>query len=207
MVIDELVSAFLQIVLFSLVPLIVYLSRKRKISGFFKFVGLFRTTGKAINLALVTSLLFIIGGVTLAFISTDIREIITKPPSVAGKIKLMGTGMDSLVVILIAACFKTSLSEEILFRGFIGKRLISLLGFSKGNLLQALIFASVHVILFWFLAQANAVFLVFIFLLSGSAGYVIELINEKRGDGSILPGWIAHAVGNTISYFVLAFVI
>jgi len=207
MVINEMISALLQIIAFSLIPLLVYLIRKRSFSGFFEFIGLIPTTSRAIKFALFTSLLFVLGGVLLAIVSQEIREIITTPPSIAGKIKSVGLSPDSILMILIIACFKTSLSEEILFRGFIGKRLISLVGFQKGNLIQSLIFASIHVILFWLLAKASIAFLIFIFLLSGTAGYVIEYINETKGDGSILPGWVAHALGNAVSYFVLAFVI
>lgn len=105
------------------------------------------------------------------------------------------------------AMVKTSLSEEILFRGFIAKRLISALGFKWGNLLQALIFGLVHLALFWILMDAKVWFLAFIFMLSAVAGYMIQYINEKFSGGSIIPGWIAHGFGNTISYFVIVFLI
>ena len=40
--------------------------------------------------------------------------------------------------------FQTGLSEEILFRGFLAKRLISRFGFATGNLLQGLVFGILH---------------------------------------------------------------
>jgi len=54
---------------------------------------------------------------------------------------------------LIIAWLKTSLAEEIFFRGFIGKRLIDRLGFLRGNGLQSVIFAAVHVAIFGLLVD------------------------------------------------------
>ncbi|MGC2237681.1 MAG: CPBP family intramembrane glutamic endopeptidase [Pyrinomonadaceae bacterium] len=205
--INEIISALLQVFVFTLIPFIVFLITRRTASGFFNYIGLKATTRKAVLFAALTSLIFLAGGISLAFLSNEIREILINPPSVSGKIRQIGFQPAAIFLLIIIAWFKTSLAEEILFRGFIAKRLINRLGFQTGNILQALIFAVVHVLLFWILAKSGAAFLVFIFLLSGFAGYIIEYINEKYGEGSIIPGWIAHATGNTLSYFVLAFLI
>jgi membrane protease YdiL (CAAX protease family) len=171
------------------------------------YVGLKATTRKAVLLAALTSLIFLAGGISLAFLSDEIREMLINPPSVSGKIRQMGLTLVSVFILLLTAWFKTSFAEEILFRGFIAKRLVKWLGFQTGNILQALIFALLHVFLFWILAKSGAGFLIFIFVFSGTAGYLIEYINEKYGEGSIIPGWIAHALGNSLAYFVLAFII
>ena len=39
---------------------------------------------------------------------------------------------------------QTGLSEEILFRGFLGKRLIAKFGFAVGNVVQGLLFGTLH---------------------------------------------------------------
>ena len=47
----------------------------------------------------------------------------------------------------------------------------------------------------------------------GRAGFVVArgrwglpgAVNERRGNGSILPGWWAHALTNLVAYGVLAF--
>ena len=103
------------------------------------------------------------------------------------------------------ACFKTSLSEEILFRGFIAKRLIAKLGYQRGNILQATIFGLIHLALFLALIGPQLPFLIGIFVFSGLAGYIMQHINEKHSAGSIIPGWLAHGFGNTVSYLVIAF--
>ncbi len=81
------------------------------------------------------------------------------------------------------------------------------MGYSNGNIVQALIFALVHVVLFYFITKASFFFLVFIFLFSGIAAYLIVFIKERYGNGSIIPGWIAHGSGNMVSYSVIAFLL
>ena len=205
--INEIISAVLQILVFTLIPFVVFLITHRTATGFFDYIGLKATTRKAVLLAVATSMIFLAGGITLAFLSSEIREVLINPPSVTGKIRQMGLTPVSVLTLIIIAWFKTSLAEEILFRGFIAKRSVNWLGFQLGNVLQALIFAVIHAALFWALSISGVSFLIFIFFLSGIAGYIIEYINEKYGAGSIIPGWISHALGNTISYFVIAFLI
>jgi membrane protease YdiL (CAAX protease family) len=205
--INDIISAILQVLVFALIPFVFFLLTRRKASGFLQFIGLKATTRTAVLLAVLTSLIFLAGGISLAFLSNEIRQMLINPPSVSGKIRQMGLTPASVFILILTAWFKTSFAEEILFRGFIAKRLVERLGFQTGNLLQALLFALLHVLLFRVLAKSGAGFLVFIFLFSGIAGYIIEYINEKYGEGSIVPGWIAHALGNTLAYAVLAFII
>lgn len=205
--INEIISAVLQILVFTLIPFIVYLITRRKVKGFFEYIGFKATTKKALFLALATSLIFLAGGIFLIFVSEQVREVMINPPSITGKLREMGFHPVTVVILIVIAWFKTSLSEEILFRGFIAKRLVNWLGFQTGNILQAAIFALLHLLLFLALSKASVLFLLFIFAFSGTAGYIVEYINEKYGKGSIIPGWIAHALGNTISYSVVAFLI
>jgi uncharacterized protein len=179
----------------------------RSTRGFFDYIGLKATTKKANYLAIVSSVIFLVGGVSLGFLSDEIREIFINPPSVTGELRKLGFGPKSVILLLIIACLKTSLSEEIFFRGFVAKRLMNGMGYLWGNIIQSLIFAIVHVLLFWALTKSDVKFLVFIFLLSGISGYVIGYIKEKYGRGSIIPGWIAHGLGNTVSYSIIAFVL
>ena len=91
---------------------------------------------------------------------------------------------------------QTGLSEEILFRGFLGKRLIHKFGFITGNITQALLFGLLHGVMF-FSAVGLAV-AVFITMFSGFIGWGMGYINEKHANGSILPSWLIHGVGNVV---------
>ncbi|WP_089874146.1 CPBP family intramembrane glutamic endopeptidase [Epilithonimonas hungarica] len=119
----------------------------------------------------------------------------------------MGVDGISIIILLIVAIFKTSFAEEILFRGFIAKQLINKIGFNAGNLIQAIIFGFIHLLLFWALTKTTIIFLLLSFLFSFIAGWTIGYIKEKYANGSIIPGWIAHATGNILSYFIIAFII
>jgi uncharacterized protein len=206
-VLNHIISALLQIVVFALLPFVVYLIKTKSGKGFFDYIGLKRSTKKAYYLSVFGSLFFVFGGVGMAVLNSDIRELLTTPPTVTGQLKQMGLNPGSILILLIVALFKTSLSEEIFFRGFVAKRLMDKFGYQSGNILQALFFAIIHVVLFWALTKSGIIFLSFIFLLSGTAGYLTGYLKEKVGNGSILPGWLAHGLGNTLSYFIIAFVI
>ena len=206
MILNEATSAILQVLAFSLIPFIVYLFRKKPRKGFFAYLGLYPTTTKAALYALASTLIFIVGGLGVTLISKDISAVLHAPGTVTHKLGELGIGPSAILLLLILAGIKTSLSEEILFRGFIGKRLMSLLGFQWGNFLQALLFGLLHIVMFWALMGAVWPFLIYTFLLSGIGAYVIGIINEKVGNGSIFPGWISHGVGNAVSYFLIAFV-
>ena len=205
--ITEAVSAVLQVLLFTLVPLIVYLIRYKKLKGFFVWIGLTKPTLRSCLLALLVSFIFMIGGIGLVLYSSSIREVMTSPPSITGKLHQQGFSITSMITLVIIACVKTSFSEEILFRGFLAKRLISWLGYRTGNLLQAIIFGLIHVLLFAAVTKAGIPFLVYIFLFSGLAAFVIGYLKEKVGNGSIIPGWIAHGVGNLIAYTIIGFLL
>jgi len=103
----------------------------------------------------------------------------------------------------ILALFKTALAEELLFRGLIGKRLIARLGFGIGNACQAALFGAVHLLVALSpLATAGLVAALVAF--TAATGFINGWLNEKRGGGSILPGWAAHASANLIAYAAVA---
>jgi len=206
LVINEFVSAVLQLLFFTLIPFIFFLFRKDKSVSFVRFIGLYQAPSKSLTLAALTSLIFVAATIALAFVSEDIREMMTTPPSITGKIREMGFSLSAVLIILITALIKTSLAEEILFRGLIAKRLIAWLGFQKGNLLQSFIFGILHFMLFWF-SHASVFAAVFTFALSGVGAYLIGIVNEKYASGSIIPGWVAHGLGNVLSYTLIGFVI
>ncbi|MFN8472772.1 MAG: CPBP family intramembrane glutamic endopeptidase [Anaerolineae bacterium] len=91
-----------------------------------------------------------------------------------------------------------ALGEEAFFRGFLGGLLMRRLGFALGNLLQAAIFLLPHLLLLtvstalWPLLAAQ-------FLAGWLQGWLLYR------SGSILPGWIAHSLGN--AFGALAFMV
>jgi uncharacterized protein len=204
---SELFSTVLQIGLFTLIPFVFFLLRKNKSVTFKQYIGFYKPTTKSIIYVLFVSLLFLAVGIGMTLIDSGIKEIVMTPPSITGKLRLMGLRSNTILILLVIALFKTSLAEEIFFRGFIAKQLINKFNFNIGNILQATIFGLIHLILFWALTKSTLFPLAFIFILSTIAGWTIGYIKEKYANGSIIPGWIAHGLGNVLSYTIIAFVL
>ena len=204
MIIDIITSAFNQILLFSLIPFLVYLVQRKSYKGFLQNIGLTRPTKKSIQWALVLVSLIAIPFLILTTINEDFKSVLLHPDSVTGAISQMGLGSTSIVVILIMAVFKTSFSEEIFFRGFLAKRLIAITNFKVGNWIHAIIFGLIHG-LFFLTITDNLLFICLIFIIPTISSYLKVIINEKMAGGSIIPGWIAHALANIISYSFIVF--
>lgn len=206
-IITDFISAILQVFVFTLIPFIFFLFRKDKSVTFFEYIGLYKATTKSILLVLIVVLISITSMIGLALVNNDIKQSMFSPASVTGNFRAMGFSFVAVVSLLIMALIKTSLAEEIFFRGFLGKRLVNMFGFKIGNLLQAAIFGLLHLLLFWLLTSASFIPLIIITVFSTLMGWIIGYIKEKYANGSIIPGWIAHGLGNTISYAIIAFML
>lgn len=94
---------------------------------------------------------------------------------------------------------QTALSEEILFRGFIGKRLQKKFGFVVGNALQAILFGLPHGVPFMLVYHQYVVGVTLIICASVVGGLEFYL-NEKKAGGSILPSFLIHSTVNVLSF-------
>ena len=114
-----------------------------------------------------------------------------------------GMGIARLPHAMIYAFITTALSEEILFRGFLLKRLSGKFGFPVGNLVQSILFGLLHGVMFCSLINSVKIVLITAFtrLIAWCMGYV----NEKKAGGSIMPGWIIHGIANLFSAAVSMF--
>ena len=204
--INETIRAFVQILVFTLIPFLVYFLKNKSLKGFFKYIGLKKATKKANILAVFVCLLYATPMLILTVTNTDFKKIMLDPNSITGRFRQIGFGIESIYILIVIALFKTSFAEEILFRGFIAKRLISVLGFWKGNLLQSAIFGITHTALF-FLVTSNIFFLLVSFIIPSVGAYMSAFLNEKIANGSIIPGWIAHGLANIVAYSTVGFII
>lgn len=202
--INEIISAILQLGVFTLIPFVVYLIKNKTRKGFFAYIGLKPSNQKANLLALLIVLILAGPMLILTASNESFREIMFHPESMTGKFRAMGFSAGAMILILITAIVKTALAEEILFRGFIAKRLIAWLGFQTGNVLHAILFGAIHTLLFMTISK-NPFFLFVIFFFPALGAYFKVYLNEKMADGSIIPGWIAHGVGNVVAYTCVGF--
>lgn len=178
----------------------------RKRGGLFRFVGLFGPGAAGWRAAAIAALVFVPATLGL-FLFTNLKEIAAGENTVAGRFASAGISVETIGAMLLVALVKTALAEEILFRGVLAKSLIRWFSFWPGAILQALVFGAVHALVFIIPGGASYTHVAAAAIIGlptlGALGSVY--INERIAGGSILPGWLMHAVANAIAYPALAF--
>lgn len=201
-----LLSAVLQLVVAAAVPFATYLVTRRHARGFPAYVGLVAPTRRALAAAAAVAALFT-GVMLVIFRAGPLHELAVAPNTVAGRLRALGPSATTASALAIYALLQTSLTEELLFRGFLAKRLIARFGFAAGNGVQAVLFGLLHLLLFvgpGARAFSGAV-AASVVAMTGGVGWLFGYVNERRGNGSILPSWGAHGLTNLVAYSVLAF--
>jgi uncharacterized protein len=195
----SLISALLQAGLVLALAGLVYLAFGRRKGSFGDYVGLKRAPLRAV---LIGAAIGLAGAIALLSIP-GVAEMSSGRGTVTGEAVHEGVSAAMLAGLAISALIKTSFSEELLFRGLIGKRLIAWLGFQAGNLIQAVLFGAVHLLLL-LVPAASTTIVLFMVVFTGALGWVNGWLNEKLGGGSILPGWAAHGTANFCAYMAIA---
>ncbi len=202
----EIISTILQVGVCLFIPLIVYWFQKRSLKGFIYSLGIHASSKKGILLGLGFTVLLLLPILILYNISIELQQIMVDANTVTGKIKGLGLSANTLFILILAAVFQTAFAEEILFRGFIAKRLIAWLGFRVGNFIQAVLFGALHLILFLSILDSTPFLFIIVLVITSIWAYIIVIVNERYSGGSILPGWISHAASNIIAYSYIAFI-
>ena len=197
LLISKVVSSVVQIILFALIPFIWWLITARKKMSFFKWIGLKKPAG--------TKFILWTTGISAAFMLVSYFVLSSFLCIEISTSDFAGLGISALPAIIVYAVFNTALPEEILFRGFILKRIANKFGFAAGNTIQALIFGIVHGIMFFTVAGPVKALLIILF--TGIIGWFMGYINEKKSDGSIIPSWIIHSIANIFSGLCSAFLL
>ena len=196
--ISILISGILQLLGFLAIPFIWWLIAAKKTASFFRWVGL----RKPIVEEEKPFFAWILACATLLAALKFITPLFVDASDTAYGL-FYGRGFVMLPGAIIFSFLQTGLSEEIFFRGFLAKRLISKLGYKVGNILQASAFGLLHGIMFFNIAGPLAALLFAI--LTGLIGGLLCHINEKQADGSIVPGWIIHSTVNLIAALMVMF--
>lgn len=198
MIISKIFSSVVEIILISFIPFVWWLITARKKESFFHWIGLKRIDNKnkkssLIN-AIVVSLIFMAISILTLFMTKDIETATSE---------FEGLGISALLPALIYSIFNTSLPEELLFRGFLLKRLSNKFGFKIANVIQSIIFGLLHGVMFFSLI--GIVKSIIIILFTGVVAYAMGYINEKKANGSILPSWFIHALSNIFASIIAMF--
>lgn len=192
--INELIGAFIQLILMSLIPFVIWLITSRRKVRFTQWIGLIRPTCEhAVRITVISIMVY----VTYTFATALAIHSLPSGITTAGS-QFSGYGISAIPVALIYGFIRTGLSEEIFFRGFLLKRIQSRWGFNVGNLIQALLFGVMHGIPFGIVTKSiPTTFLLTI--LPGAIGWFQGWLNERKCNGSIVPSWLLHGTINFIS--------
>lgn len=194
--ISKVISSILQIILFAMLPFIWWFVTARKQQKFLQWIGIKKITGgrRTLFAISIVSVFFLLLG---AFILYTIRDVATAASVFSG------FGASAIPAIIVYAAFNTAFPEELLFRGFLLKRMTNKFGFYIANLMQALLFGMLHGIMFSSFVGTLKTILIVAF--TGVIAWFMGIINERYSEGSILPGWIIHTISNLFSGICSAF--
>ena len=177
-------------------PFIWWLATARKKQKFADWIGLKKIEGgkKTITAIIIVSIAFLLSGVLPLYLIKDIETATSE---------FNGLGATAIPAIVVYAAFNTAFPEELLFRGFLLKRLANKFGFNIADLTQALLFGLLHGVMFFSLVGAFKAILIVV--LTGAIAWFMGYINEKHSNGSIVPSWIIHTIANLFSGICAAF--
>ena len=199
--VQQMLNALIQMALFAFLPFVWWLIRARRKSPFLEWIGLkpLKDTGsrKIWLWILLGSLFFWVLSFLLVYSAVKNLDTATS--------NFSGLGFQALPAILIYGLFQTALSEELLFRGFLLKRLASRLSFVVANTIQAALFGLIHGLMFITILSWHQTLL--IILCTGGIAAYLGFVNERKSDGSILPSWIMHALINVVTGSLSAFML
>ena len=215
MIIKVLISAFGQLLVFLILSFIVYkihrLFSKHK-EGFFEYVGIkpaANQVDKTYGLILIAVILFAVVSTYIQFnASEEARGYLTSDSSPYGKILKNEFSITSIILGILYCFVQAGASEEVLFRGLIGRRLFNKFGNFKGNLIQAFIFWIMHLLIFR-LMTGNWIswFQVYAFIASFGLGLAAGFVNYRKNGSSIMPSWLLHSLGNFITFLTLSWLL
>ncbi len=193
---NKVLSSIIQIILFTVIPFIWWLITARKKQKFTEWIGLKKIKGgkKTLISVIFVAIAFLALGILTLYLIKDIETATSE---------FAGLGAAAIPAIIVYAAFNTAFPEELLFRGFLLKRLANKFGFNTANLIQALLFGLLHGAMFFSLVGIIKAVLIIAF--TGGIAWFMGYINEKNSDGSIIPSWIIHTVSNLLSGIFAAF--
>lgn len=194
--VNKIVNSIVQIILFGIVPFIWWFITAKKKQKFTEWIGLKKIEGgkKTITSMTVLSVAFLIVGALTLYAVRGV-EMATS--------EFTGLGVSAIPAIVVYATLNTAFPEELIFRGFILKRLENKFGFNVANFIQAVLFGLLHGLMF--ITLVGIVKTVLIILFTSVVAWFMGYINEKCSNGSIIPSWIIHTISNLFSGICAAF--
>lgn len=205
---SSLGTAVTNLIVFSIIPVLWWFFRHRKESNFFEWIGFTKPKLKSSWWVLILFALIYYFFYNFDFtklISAETLKYLEESASVSAN-TYAGLGVAAILPAVIENFIANGVAEEILYRGFLCKRLCHKFGVWKGIFMQAVLFGAMHNLVY--LAAGLYVGLWYhtlMFLFTGMAALLLGWLNEKIYNGSILPSILLHGTGNFITSMLVAF--
>ena len=191
MFLNQTLNAIFQTVLFALIPFFWWLITARKKESFWSYIGL-----KKIETENKGKFALLLAGCFLGCFALGKLAIWIRGDLAAADSFYKGMGIGAVPSVLMYSFGQTAFSEEILFRGFLMKRLQAKWGFRVAAIVQAVVFGAVHILMVWGQADFLAGFVIVVYPMV--VAVLLSWLNEKKAKGSILPSWLIHGVINSV---------
>lgn len=184
----------MQVLLFGLIPFIWW--KRYGTAKFSNWIGLIKVPKENLKKVIIKSFVILVLYCSLTFYLLTIVENNALN-------QFSGLGFSGLFTVVIYSFIQTSFTEEILFRGFLLKRLKNKFGLISANTIQSLLFGLLHGIMFF--SSVNVITVILITLFTGGVSFFMGYINEVDSDGSILPSWLIHGFSNLFASIIILF--
>lgn len=207
-IISSITTAIVNLIIFCLIPVIWWFFRHRKETSFSKWIGFYKPHLNSkwwILLIFAVVYYFFYNYDFTQLIDTKTLEYIENSSAVSAN-AFTGIGMAAIIPALIQNFIANGVAEEILYRGFLCKRLCSKFGSVQGIVLQAVLFGLMHNVLYVIAGlEVGLGYHVLTFVFTGMGALLLGWLNEKIYNGSIIPSILLHGAGNFISSMLIAF--
>ena len=208
LVVSSITTAIVNLIVFSVLPFLWWLLRHRKETGFFQWLGFYRPRLKSKWWVLV-----IFAVLYYFFYNFDFTQLIdpatleyVENSDAVSANAFAGIGAAAILPALIQNFIANGVAEEILYRGFLCKRLCGKLGTAAGIVLQAVLFGLMHNVLYMLVGlDVGLWYHILTFVFTGMGALLLGWLNEKIYNGSIIPSIVLHGAGNFIATMLVAF--
>lgn len=195
-------------IVFLIIPFMWWLIKHRKNISFVKWIGLIRPKLNnkwwMIIIFIVAYCFFYLFDYTI-FMDEKSLEVLQTDESVSANV-YTGLGFIAIIPALLTTFIANGLCEEILFRGFICKRLCNKIGKTAGVIVQGVLFGLMHNVIYMLGGiDVSLQFHIVLFVFTGMGGLLLGILNEKIYNGSIIPSVFLHGLGNFISNLMVMF--
>jgi len=212
LLLDSIVRAGQNIIVFFCIPFIWWLIRYRKKEKFFSFVGLNKPRLKkaAWTIAVFAIVYMVVFYVDILdfFVDETSAQAMGTSESMQDS-EFYGVGIVALIPGIFLNVIANGLCEEVLFRGFILQRFKKIMGVWAAIILQGVLFGVMHNILFFAAGiSVTPLFHVGLLISTSVPGILCGVLNEKVFDGkSIIPSVLLHGLNNYWGTIRVAFMI